>query len=895
MKSSARGLSREWKVERQYRTAYTGGKVEVSTDGRFVACQCEGGVSFLDIESGSVSAQLKEFDTTIADEEIVTFALNPCRNELMTASRNLMIRIWDLDAKACVKMWKGHRLPIISASYDSTGTLVATGGSDRVVMVWDATKGHCTHSFRGHKGIVTTVRFHPDPNRLMLFSSSDDSNVCVWDLVAHKCVATLDSHMSVVTSIAFSPDGWTLLSAGRDKIINVWELRTYKKLKTVPVYESLEDVQIVGRPVMKKDSKEQRSRDLKFVTVGERGTFREWDLFATTSESENIVRYTCREGRKMKREEGVDVSPVPYVALLKRAADFVAVTADHRFIVVGIDGNEWSQRKQIVGYNDEIFDLKYVPRRASASSIDDSSEKNASFVMATNSADLRLVNSATFDSVPLCGHSDMVLAVSASPCGRFVASASKDNTCRIWETSTGRCRVACVGHTDAVGAVALPRLVTSFTRASAWVLTASKDKTIKAWCLKSSLFDISEADDEKEVPTTIVRAKTLATQMAHDKDINAVAVAPNDRLVATASQDKTVKLWTMDPSASAYLAPAGTLRGHRRGVWSVQFSPVDRCIVTGSADRTVRLWSVEDKSCIGTFEGHTASVLRVHFIRMGMQLMSAGADGLIKLWTVRSSECTNTFEGHDSKIWAMAMSADGTQFVSGGSDSTLRVWSDITSEVEDERIAKKESEILQEQKLRNLSRSGKHVDAALLALELERPGHLQTLLRKAVDDDGAAGSGETLRDFVRGVLKASKSDDQQKKMSLVRRLVEYASHWNRNSKGSVIAQRVLEWVFRIVDVESLKFLCKIKVGDESSDATLLDVLASYSDRHYRRFNRLLEASFVIDYALHSMGNLSDAPPAEAGSERTEKRKIDAVHDNGTRASPRRQPKKAKSK
>lgn len=65
--------------------------------------------------------------------------------------------------------------------------------------------------------------------------------------------------------------------------------------------------------------------------------------------------------------------------------------------------------------------------------------------------------------------------------------------------------------------------------------------------------------------------RTLTAVAAHDKEINAVAIAPNDSLVATASQDRTIRLWTL-PGLVAGL----TLRGHKRGVWAVAFSPVDQ-------------------------------------------------------------------------------------------------------------------------------------------------------------------------------------------------------------------------------------------------------------------------------------------------------------------------------
>lgn len=181
-----------------------------------------------------------------------------------------------------------------------------------------------------------------------------------------------------------------------------------------------------------------------------------------------------------------------------------------------------------------------------------------------------------------------------------------------------------------------------------------------------------------------VALRTLAAVAGHDKDINAAAVAPNDALCATASQDRTVRLWALPG-----LAAGATLRGHKRGVWAVEFSPVDQVrssggegkeggswqaprrashtqrhrhapsqtshtstpvslnpiylnplisrpphslstplrqvVISASGDKTLKLWSLKDGACLRTFEGHGAGVLRCRFATAGQQALSTGA------------------------------------------------------------------------------------------------------------------------------------------------------------------------------------------------------------------------------------------------------------------------------
>jgi len=280
---------------------------------------------------------------------------------------------------------------------------------------------------------------------------------------------------------------------------------------------------------------------------------------------------------------------------------------------------------------------------------------------------------------------------------RYLVTSSKDTTVRFWNlfAPTPVCVAVGTGHTDAVGTVAISQRAYAYSSRQAFAVSAAGDKILKKW---SFLAKDKAAGAERSIVSTF-------SIRAHDKDINSVTISPNDAVIASGSQDKTIRLWKSED-----LTPMATLSGHKRGVWKVVFSPVDRTLCSSSGDKTLRIWSMVDYSCLRTFEGHTASVLCCKFIAHGAQILSGSADGLVRLWDVRTGECVNTFDQHEDKIWTIAVpnnkhsvgSDDGQMtFYSGGSDARILTWLDSTKEEEDKRLKETERYLLQEQQLAN--------------------------------------------------------------------------------------------------------------------------------------------------------------------------------------------------
>jgi predicted NACHT family NTPase len=160
----------------------------------------------------------------------------------------------------------------------------------------------------------------------------------------------------------------------------------------------------------------------------------------------------------------------------------------------------------------------------------------------------------------------------------------------------------------------------------------------------------------------------------HTDWIRSLTFSPDGTTLASASFDKTVKLWDIRTGECIK-----TLQGHGR-VNSVSISPDGTTLASGSDDKTVKLWDIHTGECFKTFQGHTDAVSSVEISPDGRIVASSSNDETIKLWTIRSGECLNTLRGHTNIVRSVAISPDNTTLASGSSDQTIKLWDIGTGE-----------------------------------------------------------------------------------------------------------------------------------------------------------------------------------------------------------------------
>jgi WD40 repeat protein len=517
---------------------------------------------------------------------------------LATAGSDHSVKLWDIA--------NGREVRSLATSawclaFNPDGTRLAMGNEAGAVQAWDLATGEQKLACVGHTKMVHGITYSPDGSRLA--SASFDQTVRLWDAQTGKQVAAQDKHNGLVFCVAFSHDGKRLASTCCDQTVKVWDASTLDELFTLGGHT---------RPVM---SAAFSPADDRLVSASSDGTARVWDLrtthgalvFADPNDAVRGAVFTP-DGKRLvtlsQPENGagvarvLEVSSGKVVFTLADASGQATVSPDGRIIAAA--GPQGVIKLWDAETGNEIGVFTGHRYRANCLAFSGDSKRLASVSVLPVGNDKRhvLAEIKVWDLAngkerftarghyqPVPEHMP-VNCVAFSPDGACLATAGSDGIVQVWDGETGKVRFSLPKHPEPVQALAFSP--DGQTLAEACGLFAMRPQ-ITLWDMKAC----QEAAAPRGYAGLLDGLAFLATRphglrselRGHSGSIYGLAFTPEGKRLASASMDRTVKVWDV-----AQREELLTLVGHQGRVNSVAFSADGQRLVSAGHDKTARVW-----------------------------------------------------------------------------------------------------------------------------------------------------------------------------------------------------------------------------------------------------------------------------------------------------------------
>jgi sperm-associated antigen 16 protein len=240
------------------------------------------------------------------------------------------------------------------------------------------------------------------------------------------------------------------------------------------------------------------------------------------------------------------------------------------------------------------------------------------------------------------GHTSWLSGIHFHPHGSHLATSSGDGTIKIWEFAQAKCTHTFTDHTQAVWNC-------EFHQAGDFVVSCSMDHTARIWDL--------------------ISGKCKQTLRGHVDSVNAVTWQPYSANVCTASGDKTISVWDGRTGLCAQ-----TLYGHANSCNHLAITNRGDQVISADADGIVKIWDIRMVTELGTIEVGQYPVNQLSIDRGGSRAIAACDDGSLKILDMKNFQVVSEWTGHEGAAQSISIAPNDAFAISGSSDCTFRIW-----------------------------------------------------------------------------------------------------------------------------------------------------------------------------------------------------------------------------